>query len=120
MTYVVVLLLAITSGLDVAGQLCFKIGLDRPAAAAAGGRLWRRVVTSPWVWAGFLAYAAELAAWLALLSRAPLSLAFPLASLSYCGVLLASRFVLGEAVSRRRWLGVGLITVGVAIVCAGA
>jgi hypothetical protein len=51
---------------------------------------------------------------------APLSLAFPLASLSYCGVLLASRFVLGEAVSRRRWLGVGLITAGVAIVCAGA
>jgi undecaprenyl phosphate-alpha-L-ara4N flippase subunit ArnE len=120
MTPVVVALMALTTMLDVVGQLSFKAGLSRSAAHEGARPLWRRVVGSPWIWAGCGAYAAELAAWLAVLSRAPLSVAFPLASLSYCGVLLASRFVLGEKVPPRRWLGASLITFGVAIVCAGA
>jgi drug/metabolite transporter (DMT)-like permease len=46
----------------------------------------------------------------------PLSFAFPLASLSYCGIALSSRFILKEPVSRRRWLGTALIALGVAMV----
>jgi undecaprenyl phosphate-alpha-L-ara4N flippase subunit ArnE len=39
-------------------------------------------------------------------------------ALSYCGVVLASRFVLGERVSRRRWFATFAIALGVALVCA--
>jgi drug/metabolite transporter (DMT)-like permease len=34
-------------------------------------------------------------------------------------VVLAGKLVLGETVSRRRWLGTLVITAGVMLVCAG-
>jgi drug/metabolite transporter (DMT)-like permease len=45
-----------------------------------------------------------------------LSLLFPAAALAYCGVVLAGKVVLGETVSRRRWLGTLVITLGVMLV----
>jgi drug/metabolite transporter (DMT)-like permease len=48
---------------------------------------------------------------------APLSLAFPFAALSYCGVVIASRYVLHERVSARRWFGTVVIAAGVALIC---
>jgi drug/metabolite transporter (DMT)-like permease len=74
------------------------------------------VATSPLIWTGALAYALELGLWVAVLSRMRLSVVFPLASLGYCGVLFASRYVLGEPISWRRWGGVAMITAGVALV----
>ncbi len=41
-----------------------------------------------------------------------MSLLFPAAALAYCGVVLAGKVVLGETVSRRRWLGTLVITLG--------
>ena len=35
---------------------------------------------------------------------------------AYCGIALASHFVLRESVSRRRWIGTILVAVGAAIV----
>lgn len=116
MTPLLVLLFALTVVLDVVGQTAFKLGLD----ASSGAPLWKRVVTSPLAMAGFAAYALEIVLWLAVLSRAPLSVAFPLAALAYCGVLVASRFVLHERVSSRRWLGASIVTLGVALVCLSA
>lgn len=116
MTPFLVLLFALTVLLDVVGQTLFKLGLSRPSDAP----LWRRVLLSPVTMAGFLAYGVELLLWLAVLSRAPLSLAFPLAALAYVGVLAASRLVLGEPVSARRWAGACIVTLGVALVCLSA
>ena len=113
MTPFLVILFALTVVLDVAGQTAFKIGLLSPSDAP----LWKRVATSPMAIAGFCAYAVELVLWLAVLSRAPLSVAFPLAALSYCGVLVTSRLILHERVSPRRWLGASIVTLGVALVC---
>jgi drug/metabolite transporter (DMT)-like permease len=116
-------LIAATLFLDVFGQLGFKLGLNRIGdqnASAASAAFWLRLFGEPWLLAGIGAYAVEFFLWLAVLSRVELSIAFPLASLSYCGVLLASRVVLGERISRRRWSGCGLITIGAALVCAGA
>jgi drug/metabolite transporter (DMT)-like permease len=112
--------LALTIVLDVAGQTCFKLGLEgrRLNGAGTASPLWLRVATTPLVWVGVLSYAVELGAWLFVLSRLPLSVAVPLASLSYCGVALTSRFVLKEPVSRKRWLGTALVALGAAIVSA--
>jgi len=121
------MLFALSLVCDVAGQLCFKQGADHLAGHAAGRTWWRRlagylaaIAGAPWLWAGVAVYVVELIVWLAILERAPLSLAFPIASLNYCGVIVASRFLLHEPVSRRRWAGAALITLGVAIVGLGA
>ena len=104
--------------LDVVGQTCFKLGLNAIEARDVPGTpvFWRHVAGSPMIWSGLVAYAVELGLWVAVLARMPLSVAFPLASLGYCGVLFASRYFLDEPISWVRWSGVSLITVGVALV----
>lgn len=106
--------------LDITGQLAFKLGLERLPEQPDGFRLmafWRQLAGAPLLWAGVGAYAAQFVMWLAALSMAPLSAVFPIMSLSYCGVVLAGGLVLGEPISRRRWLGTVLITAGVILVC---
>ena len=101
MTLTVVLLVAFSIVLDVIGQLCFKLGLDRLPELEGGFRLnafWGQVFNAPLLWAGLGAYAIEFFVWLEALSRAPLSLLFPAAALAYCGVVLAGKVVLGEVV----------------------
>jgi len=106
---------------DVAGQLCFKLGVGhetapepvKGVAAFLGGLLGSR-----WIAAGVLVYVVEFTLWFAALTMAKLSVAFPFMALSYCGVVIASRFVLGERVSPRRWLATLAVAAGVALVCA--
>jgi len=119
MTLTVVILVALSIVLDVIGQLCFTIGLDRLPELDGGFRLnafWGQVFNAPLLWAGVGAYAVEFFVWLEALSRAPLSLLFPSAALGYVGVVLAGKLVLKETVSVRRWLGTLVITLGVMIV----
>ncbi len=106
---------------DVCGQVCFKLGVGhddsgvKRRAGAVGFVL--DLVGSPWVVAGLLIYVVEFVVWFAALTLAPLSVAFPFMALSYCGVVLASRWVLKEHVSLRRWLGTIAVAGGVALVC---
>ncbi len=122
MSTALTVLFLITVGLDVLGQLWFKLGLMRlPEKQASDhiGVFWKGVFSSPLLWAGIATYVVELGLWLAVLANAPLSFVFPLASLGYVGVMLASRFVLKEMISPRRWAGALLITLGVAVVYIG-
>ncbi len=117
------LLFCVSIACDVGGQLCFKRGVTDQHAKdeeASTLRFWLASLKDPWLLGGVAIYIIEIFTWLAILERAPLSLAFPLASLNYCGILLASRFLLGEQVGPRRWAGAALITVGVVIVGVGA
>lgn len=122
MSPLLILLVALSILCDVTGQIAFKRGINSLPPPGDGFRpwhLWRSLVRVPWLWFGIAVYAIELDVWLAVLSRLPLSFAFPLASLNFCGILLASRFLLHEPVSKRRWWGAALITLGVILVGIG-
>lgn len=56
--------------------------------------------------------------WLALLSRADLSLILPMTAVTYLLNGLAAGPLLGEKVSRQRWIGIWVITLGVVLVTA--
>lgn len=105
---------ALTVVLDVIGQIAFKLGLSQDDAP-----LVRRLLNSA-ILLGVAIYGVELVLWLLVLTLAPLSVAFPFAALAYCGVVLAGRLVLKERVSVRRWIGAGVVTAGVTLVCIGA
>jgi undecaprenyl phosphate-alpha-L-ara4N flippase subunit ArnE len=104
---------------DVAGQVCFKLGLledpHPPRSGVAGFLL--SLVRSRWIALGVVIYALEFVFWFGALTLAPLSLAVPFAALSYCGVVVASRLILREHISPRRWAATGIVATGVAIVC---
>ncbi len=105
---------------DVSGQICFKFGADRlPGDASLLGKA-RAVAESPPLLAGLCIYAVEVVVWLKILSEAPLTVAFPIASLNFLGVTLASAAILREKVGRRQWLGAVVVTIGVAIVAGTA
>jgi drug/metabolite transporter (DMT)-like permease len=105
---------------DVSGQICFKFGADRlPAEASLLGKA-HAILTSPPLIAGICIYAVEVIVWLKILSEAPLTVAFPIASLNFLGVTLASAAILREKVGRRQWLGAVVVTIGVAIVAGTA
>jgi len=108
-------LLLATVACDVAGQVCFKLGVG--PGGSADRRSFFSTLTSPWVVAGVLIYVIEFTVWFAALTLTPLSVAFPFMALSYCGVVIASRLVLHERVSPQRWLATFAIAGGVALVC---
>lgn len=113
MPYVLLLLNIL---LLVAGQTVWKMGLDRAGGLRAEN--WLQVLFSPLILAGIGMYGLATLLWLAVLSRLPLSLAYPLQSLAYVlGILLAWR-LFGEAVPLNRWIGCAVIVAGVVLISA--
>ncbi len=83
-------------------------------------RTVRQVVTTPDIPLAVVFLAIFFFSWLALLSRADLSLILPMTALTYLLNGIAAGPVLGETVSRQRWLGLWVITVGVVLVTVSA
>ena len=77
------------------------------------------VVSNPWIWAGAALMLVHLILYMAALGKADLSLVLPLTAASYPLTTLLSRYYLGEQVGMSRWIGVALITAGVAVVGLG-
>lgn len=115
-TAATLLLLLASVACEVAGQLCFKRGIGHETGEAEAPSLLHKVLHSRWIALGVAVYAAEFVFWFAALSRTQLSIAFAFMALGYVGVVLASRWLLGERVTLRRWAGVGMIVIGVALV----
>jgi multidrug transporter EmrE-like cation transporter len=67
-------------------------------------------------WAGMLCYMASVCVWLAALSKAPVSTAYPMLSLGYVVVAGVSVLWLGETLTPGKVLGIALICVGVILV----
>jgi drug/metabolite transporter (DMT)-like permease len=115
-TLVTLLLLLGSVACDVTGPVCFKLGVGPAAVGADAPSLAYKVFHSPWIALGVAVYALEFVLWFAALSRTQLSVAFPFTALGYVGVVLASRYILKERISLRRWAGIGTIVVGVVLV----
>ena len=75
-----------------------------------------QAAATPAVWAGFLCLLLFFLSYMLLLTWADFSFVLPASAAAYAVVPLLGHFFLGEAVSPLRWLGVGLITLGVALV----
>jgi multidrug transporter EmrE-like cation transporter len=73
-----------------------------------------------WLWAGMVCYALSIGLWLAVLSKAPVSVAYPMLSIGYVIAAVMGVFFLGEAVGAARALGIALICVGVVFVARTA
>ena len=67
-------------------------------------------------WTGMLCYAASVCVWVAALSKAPVSTAYPMLSLGYVVVAAISVAWLGETLTTAKMLGIALICTGVLLV----
>ena len=73
-------------------------------------------LASPLVWWAIILIIASFISWLYVLRYIPLTIAFPLSRVVDILVLLSCWFFLGEFISARRWIGIGLVVIGLAIV----
>jgi len=114
-------LIALSISTGVAGQTAIKLGVTHPAAANAGVLgLLELIFRSPWVLGGLALYGIGAVAWIAVLSRLDLSLAYPLLALNFVLITISSRLFLGESIPSMRWLGILVICVGIVIVARSA
>ncbi|HEX6050012.1 MAG TPA: EamA family transporter [Gemmatimonadaceae bacterium] len=111
-------LIVVTVAFSVLGQLALKSGAQR-LAGLDGLEFLLAAVRTPHVLAGLAAWAASTVCWLYVLRSAPLSRAYPLTSLTYVLLPLASVYVFGEPLRRLHGVGTVLILIGVACVLSG-
>ena len=108
-------------GLNAAAQLLLKVA-TRPLSHFSefnADTLSGAVVIlfkSPPFWAGMVCYATSVCVWLAALSKAPVSTAYPMLSLGYVLVAAVSVLWLGESMGPAKVLGIALICAGVILV----
>jgi drug/metabolite transporter (DMT)-like permease len=104
--------------LAAGGQLLLKHGMQIATARAhaAGGSLVVQAATSPTVIGGLAVFAISAVAWLAVLSRMPLSTAYPFNALSYLIILMASVLLLHERATIITWAGSLLVVTGLIVV----
>ena len=116
------ILLSVTSG--VVGQLALKAGVTRAGATAADAvgpvSTLLTVFRSPLVWLGLALYGLGALAWILVLTRLDLSLAYPFLALNFVLIALASRLVLGEEIPMLRWGGIGVICLGILLIARSA
>ena len=111
-------LLLFAVGAAAVGQVMLKHGMQIASTRAAStrGSLAFAAATSPWVLFGLVVFAVSATAWLAALSRVPLSVAYPFNALGYLGILTASILVLHERANVWTWVGSLLVVSGLIIV----
>jgi drug/metabolite transporter (DMT)-like permease len=75
-----------------------------------------QVLTSGYIWLGIACLLGFFVVHMLLLTWADYSYVQPATSLSYLSIAILSYFLLGERLSPLRWLGVGVICLGVFLV----
>lgn len=108
----VLLLIFVSIGIGVIGQLLFKMAANTPVDGIAA---LMQVVSKPTTLVALALYVGATLLWITVLSRTALSYAYPLLGLNYVLVVVLSAWVLGEPVSIHRWIGVCFIAVGFAV-----
>ncbi len=96
-----------------------KAMLTGPAAWSSAREIAVSVATlllNPYLIAGMTLYAVSIVLWLAVLSRAEVSAAYPMASIGFIITAVVAHFALGEVLSVTRLLGIALICAGVVLV----
>ena len=116
-----IVLLLISVGFAVVGQVTLKAAMNRigrigSAEVAAAGDTVARALKEPRLWLGLTLFGISSVFWMIVLSRVPLSVAYPFVGISYIVIVLAARFALHEQVPAMRWIGVLVVAAGITII----
>ena len=108
--------------LNAVAQLLLKAGATSAghiSVVAGSSVLWRTatgLVQHPAILGGLVCYAISVLVWIVALSRVEVSIAYPMLSIGYVVNALLAWWLFGEHVSVQRWLGIGVIVIGVVLV----
>jgi len=113
-------LLMVAIVLGTAGQLLLKAGTDAvgPFAFTLTNvfPVGTRLALEPRILGGVGCYVVSLVVWILALSRSEVSVAYPMLSIGFALNAALAWWLLGEAVTPMRMLGIGVIIAGVFLV----
>jgi drug/metabolite transporter (DMT)-like permease len=115
-----VILVLSGSGGDITVAYAMKrLGEVQSFAPSVILRFLGRAFREGWMWFGIAQLTLAFGALLALLSWEAVSFVLPATALTYVTGALGGKYLLGERLTPLRWAGIGLVSVGVALVCFG-
>ena len=111
--------------LEVVATVLFKKGTSRLTNSLRKGWLSHldniiNALKTKEIALGIFLYIIEYVLWISFLASVEISKAFPLSSIQIVLILLASKFILKERITHRRWIGGVLIMIGIYLVGAAA
>jgi len=115
----VVLVLSGTGGDIAVAHAMKRLGEVQSFTPAAILRFLGRAFREGWMWMGIAQLTLAFCSLLALLSWEAVSFVIPANALSYVSGAIGGKYFLGEQLTPLRWVGIGLVSVGVALVCLG-
>ena len=101
---------------EALGQVCFKLSALHSRHGVDPWGVIRGSIQNHWMLCGTACFLTEAAIWTIALTKLPLSIAFPVGSVSFVFVALLSFLLLKERVNKRKWAGIALILAGVVLV----
>lgn len=113
----IILFIAIAMG--AVGQIAMKGGMNRVKEKSGGDlgpivKAFPRVFTDLYVLTGIIIYVFSTVLWLWVLSKVPLSFAYPCISISYIIIIIAGKWVFKERIDKWKIAAIVLILLGVA------
>ncbi|MFH1210527.1 MAG: EamA family transporter [archaeon] len=106
--------------LSIVGMLLLKKGMNKVGQVSLLNtdvlKTVFRILTNFYVVVGGFVYVASLGLWLVVLSKLDVSYAYPIVSINYVVIAIASKMFFGEKVSRLRWFSILIICLGVVLV----
>ena len=116
MSYFQLSVILITVFMSACAQLFLKMGMNK--ATLSGGffdnGVWSfiQLLYTPLVFFGGLVYMLSFIAWLWVLSKVELSLAYPFVGISFVFTLIFGVFILGESINTYKVIGTLMIVMG--------
>lgn len=95
------------------GQVILKLGANNLAETHSSFLHYLlEVLKLPEIWAGLFLFGMSFLIWIKVLTKAELSFAYPLVSLSYIVVVVLSYFIFHESITVLKVIGIAFILIG--------
>jgi Membrane transporters of cations and cationic drugs len=109
----IIIIAIIQCFLLASGQVCFKLAIEKTDKLQWTWACFTDLLTNWWLLASGICVILATVLWGFMLKHLEFSIAHPITALAYVFGMLAAVFVFQETVSITRWIGVGLIILGV-------
>lgn len=110
------LLILLNTLLLVIGQFLWKFGMTKRTYDFGSTLGIIKLLVSPHILGGLILYGIATIIWLFILSKVPLSIAYPLQSIAYLITIFGAYFIFGEQITIWKIAGVLLIMLGVSMI----
>jgi undecaprenyl phosphate-alpha-L-ara4N flippase subunit ArnE len=98
------------------GQVCFKLAVEKIHKFQWAWTYFSDLLTNWWLLASGILLVSATVLWGYILKHVAFSIAYPITAFAYVFGMLAAIFIFQETVPLSRWIGVGLVVVGVMLI----